>query len=85
MRPTPQTSTQSNVHHRQPNPWHTLAHSSTIPNQTQSADETNELFTPSELLQLTQEMILSLRGCKNKIEQFNTITELAIKYLYHGF
>lgn len=60
-------------------PWFNSPQSPQAPTTTTSTDE---LFTPGELLQLSQEMLSSLRGCKNKFEQFQIITELSIKYLY---
>lgn len=41
----------------------------------------NDLFTTDELQALTIELIDKLRNCKNKSEQFNVITSLAIKFL----
>ena len=40
-----------------------------------------ELFTMSELQQLTLELITNLKNCKNKFDQFEVITKLACKFL----
>lgn len=45
-----------------------------------STNNTN-LFTPSEIHALTNELITKLKMCKDKYDQFNVITELALKYL----
>lgn len=42
----------------------------------------NDLFTESEITQLTLEMINSLRVCETKEQQFQVITQITIKYLY---
>lgn len=43
---------------------------------------TNVLFSMEEINSLTAEMILLLGRCNTKAEQFNTIAQLAVKYLY---
>lgn len=42
----------------------------------------NDLFTQEEVMQLTFEMVSSLRPCKSRDDQFNVIASLAIKFLY---
>lgn len=62
-----------------------------IPNQSvPSAVETNrnvndELFTPHQLLELTTELITNLRTCRTKLDQFQVITKLAIKYVNFNY
>lgn len=48
-------------------------------------DASDDLFTPKELLHLTREMVTSLKGCRNKEQQFDAIAHLALKYLYGSF
>ena len=45
----------------------------------------SDLFTMSELTQLSLEMITKLRDCTNKEQQFSVMAELTIKYLYSNF
>lgn len=40
-----------------------------------------ELFTTQQLLELTTELISNLRACRTKMDQFQVITKLAIKYV----
>lgn len=40
-----------------------------------------DLFTPQQLLELTTELISNLKACRNKLDQFQVITRLAIKYV----
>lgn len=42
---------------------------------------TEELFSPSQLLDITTELITNLRACRTKMDQFQVITRLAIKYV----
>lgn len=44
--------------------------------------KSHQLFSESEMLQLTSEIISKLRDCSSKEQQFSVITQLAIKYLY---
>lgn len=39
------------------------------------------LFSTQELLDLTKELILGLKNCRTKIDQFEVITQLAIKFI----
>lgn len=48
------------------------------------AKSTSERFSMEEINALTAEMITLLGNCKTKAEQFNTIAQLAIKYLYQS-
>lgn len=40
-----------------------------------------ELMTPTEIIQLTQELMISLRNCKSREDQFNVVVSMAVKYL----
>lgn len=44
----------------------------------------SELFTFQEINSLLRELVSGLSTCKNKLEQFQVVTNLAIKYLYDG-
>lgn len=46
----------------------------------ETSDE--QLFSVNELLNITKELISSLRKCKDKYDQLQVITELAVKYVY---
>lgn len=50
--------------------------------QSSSPPADGDLFTSSELLQLTQTLIESLRNCRTKIDQFKVVSELAIQFVY---
>lgn len=57
-----------------------------LPNQSSPAVSSNmstseELFSPQQLLDLTTELISNLRSCRSKLDQFQVITKLAIKYV----
>ena len=41
-----------------------------------------DLMTPQQMINLTKEVIAAYRNCKTREQQFNVITELAIKYVY---
>lgn len=41
----------------------------------------NDLFSTQELLELTTELITNLQNCRTKMDQFQVITQLAIKYI----
>lgn len=43
--------------------------------------DTNELFSIQEIKALTLELISNLKNCKNKADQFEVITNLAVKFL----
>lgn len=51
-----------------------------------SGDEPSgdNLFTISEFLCLARDMFIRLNGCRTKHQQFLALSELMIKYLYHG-
>lgn len=50
-----------------------------------SANHCDEnLFTISEFLCLARDMFARLSGCRTKEQQFFALSELMIKYLYHG-
>lgn len=42
------------------------------------------LFTISEFLSLARDMFIRLNGCRTKQQQFLALSELMMKYLYHG-
>lgn len=50
----------------------------TSQNPTSKSDDT--LLTSQELLSLTTELITQLKSCRTKLDQFQVITKLAIKY-----
>lgn len=63
-----------------------IVNASVWPNTNRNNNKTtssNELFTVEEISQLTLDVINKLKTCKTKEEQFNIITQLAIKYLYN--
>lgn len=47
-----------------------------------SVNESQDLFTFQEMNVLMNEMLVGLSACKSKLEQFQFISSLAIKYLY---
>lgn len=42
------------------------------------------LFSISEFLALARDMFARLSGCRSKLQQFNALAELMVKYIYHG-
>jgi hypothetical protein len=58
---------------------------SALYSQVLNNNPTDNLFSLAEILALNKEIILKLNGCRNKVEQFQVITELSIKYLYNVF
>lgn len=46
-----------------------------------SSQQFDDLFTEQEITSLTSELVLGLKNCKNKHDQFNVIAQLAVKYL----
>jgi hypothetical protein len=52
------------------------------PQHTHTTIDSNEtLLTPETLLELTTELIINLKNCRTKLDQFQVITKLAIKYI----
>lgn len=49
-----------------------------------SNDGSDDLFSVEEITSLVQEMLSSLSKCRNKSDQFQVISNLAIKYVYNG-
>lgn len=50
-------------------------------NNTYNSGGPNELFSIEEIKNLTLELITKLKNCKSKAEQFEVITNLAVKFL----
>lgn len=46
-----------------------------------NTNNSNELFSPEEIKNLTLELITNLRNCRSKADQFEVITNLACKFL----
>lgn len=46
-----------------------------------NVNTSEDLFSPQQLLELTTELISNLRTCRTKLDQFQAITKLAIKYV----
>lgn len=42
----------------------------------------SSLFSIDEIMQITHDVLTSLKSCKTKMQQFETITRLAVKYVY---
>lgn len=79
-RPTPHAPSQSTSNH-----WHNQGDRIRSNNQHLPHTDTqnnDDLFSPNELIQLSQELIAGLSGCSNKAQQFDVITRLAVKFLY---
>lgn len=49
-----------------------------------SHNENETLFSTETLLQLTTELINNLKNCQTKLDQFQVITKLAIKYINYN-
>lgn len=45
----------------------------------------NNLFSYSEIMNITNDLLSKLKNCRSKEEQFRVITELTVKYLYDSF
>lgn len=68
-----------------PNNTNTQQYTNTPPHYTPTSYNMNEttesLLSTEELLQLTTELIINLKNCRTKLDQFQVITKLAIKYI----
>lgn len=64
-----------------PNVWQNNNNQQAHSDSRRPPDDSNDLFSPSELIQLSQELFAALSGCKNKSQQFAVLTELTIKFL----
>jgi hypothetical protein len=56
-----------------------------INNNTEGASNANKeenLFSPTELMTIMSDMIVRLKDCKTKEQQFQALADLTIKYLY---
>lgn len=51
------------------------------PKQDQLQNTNETLLTTQELLNLTTELITKLKTCRTRMDQFQVITELAVKYI----
>lgn len=51
-------------------------------NHHQSNESSEKLLSAQEMIKLTREMISIYKQCKTREQQFNAISELAIKYVY---
>lgn len=49
---------------------------------TNTKQPNTDLFTAEELLQLTMTLITDLSKCRTKIEQFQVVSNIAIKFVY---
>lgn len=64
--------------------WFSQAHSTQPVDQIsskQTEHQDESLFSPQQLLDLTTELITNLKSCRTKLDQFQVITKLAIKYV----
>lgn len=52
------------------------------PSTSKNQHSTNDLFSLDELLLISQTLISELSNCKTRIDQYNTITKLALKFVY---
>lgn len=51
-------------------------------NQTNTTQNLNETLLPPEiLLQLTTELVINLQNCRTRLDQIQTITKVAIRYM----
>lgn len=81
-RRTPQNMSYSQVVNQRPDPVARCGFlSSTQPNSTPITDP-NKLFSYAEITALLNDVIQGLRACETKYDQFQVITDLAIKYVY---
>lgn len=49
-----------------------------------SADTNSNLFSYEEITSLLHDVLRGLKGCRDRSDQFQVITNLAIKYVYNG-
>lgn len=55
-------------------------HFTNRPSTSQQAN--NDLFSLSEIMELVNEVVLEMSKCRNRLEQFNCIVNLSMKYVY---
>lgn len=60
--------------------WFKSSHNTSLPT-TSTQHINNTLLSPETLLELTNELITNLQNCRTKLDQFQVITKLAIKYI----
>lgn len=63
--------------HRQP-----AAQTQIISSSSHNSKPTNELFSMDELLEISNTLILELAQCRTKIEQFQVLSKLSIRFVY---
>lgn len=70
----------NNLHQNPPSTpsWHPPRYTQINPNVN---SQSNNMFSPEEIKNLTLELITKLRNCRNKADQFEVITSLACKFL----
>lgn len=70
---------------QRPFPTGTQRSSPSTPWHPQASDTSTDLMSVDELLQLSQELIISLRSCRTRQDQFNAVARLALKFVgNHG-
>lgn len=55
-----------------------------VPLESDDEPTSDNLFSISEFLCLARDMFIRLSGCRTKQQQFLALSELMIKYVYHG-
>lgn len=51
--------------------------------QQQYVNDNSDLFSSTELINITKEVLFTLKSCKNKSDQFDAIIKLTTKYLFN--
>lgn len=59
--------------------WSTRSHHQTP--VVQEAQQSESLFSPSELMQILTDVMTSLQSCKNKMDQLRLVADIAMKYI----
>lgn len=65
-------------------PQHSVSTHHTPQQRTPTHQNNEVLFNFNELMQLTQDIISTMRDCRTKYEQFDAISKIAFKYLHNG-
>ncbi|GAB0087493.1 hypothetical protein DMENIID0001_018020 [Sergentomyia squamirostris] len=78
-----ESSLQGSVNNPRSSDLSTMRNSDQINNSTQSSPQNENLFSISEIMTLTQEVVKELGKCRTKQEQFSVIVNLSVKYLYN--
>lgn len=80
--PQPSPSTPSSFQHRMDFSKQAKNMSRPNPYPTQINNVSNDLFSFDEMMELVNELVVNMSNCSTRMEQFQVITNLTLKYVY---